>query len=297
MGRRGRARRASGQELERWEQKLIEAVARSIRTTDRDDLEAELAQRLFVLKRQSRSAIKNWRAYVFKFLRNKAFSWIRRWRSLQERMAPLDRSSHDPGEEGRSLADTLALSEPEPAESLALAQFLEHLDLELKRIWEALVEARGNRTKAARRLGLHRNTIGARVREIQQLLIAHGFGAGAQAISSMTTPRAPVREAEPKVPTKRERFIQFSSPLLKTLLTRRLSGTQWRILLWVIRETSRHKQRATSFSWSRIARDLSIHRSNAFRAGMNLQRADLLSVHGGKIGLPRRFGRLSKRRH
>jgi hypothetical protein len=51
---------------------LLRAVAGRFRTTERDELEAELARRLLALKRSQPLGIRSWERYIAKFLFNKA---------------------------------------------------------------------------------------------------------------------------------------------------------------------------------------------------------------------------------
>src|SRR5262249_27790100 len=64
-----------------WELQLIKKVARTFRTTEKDDLEGELSKKLLELKSQRRPDIRNWKAYVAKFLFNKAANLVRNSRA------------------------------------------------------------------------------------------------------------------------------------------------------------------------------------------------------------------------
>src|SRR5207249_9177384 len=65
----------------------------------------------------------------------------------------------------------------------------------------------------------------------------------------------------------------------------RLSGTQWRILLWVIRQTYGWNRSTTAFSWYQIAKELSLDRGGVFRAGKRLLEGAILYAQAGRIGI------------
>jgi len=74
------------------------------------------------------------------------------------------------------------------------------------------------------------------------------------------------------------RFVRISTGLLEALLRVRLSGTQWRILLWVVRHTYGWNREWTPFTWYRLAKELDMDRAAAFRAGNALIQAQLLML-------------------
>ena len=76
--------------------------------------------------------------------------------------------------------------------------------------------------------------------------------------------------------THPDRFVRLPTELLGALLHARLSGTQWRILLWVIRHTYGWNRSTTAFSWYQIAKELSLDRGGVFRAGKRLLEGAML---------------------
>ncbi len=80
-------------------------------------------------------------------------------------------------------------------------------------------------------------------------------------------------------------FVRLPTPLLDAFLQAPLSGTQWRILLWVIRHTYGWHVSATRFSWYRIAHDTSLDRGGIVRGGARLVRARILRVQGNEVGI------------
>src|SRR5882672_6073138 len=82
-----------------------------------------------------------------------------------------------------------------------------------------------------------------------------------------------------------ERFVRLPTALLEALVRVRLSGSQWRIVLWVIRQTLGWNRSTTAFSWYRIARDLALDRGGLLRAGRMLLRSGILYSGGGQLGI------------
>src|SRR5437016_2358107 len=70
-------KRRSRRQVHAWELILIDQVARRFSTTERDDLQAELARKLLMLKSLGHAHARDWNAYVTKFLYNKAANWVR----------------------------------------------------------------------------------------------------------------------------------------------------------------------------------------------------------------------------
>src|SRR6266704_4258643 len=79
-----------------------------------------------------------------------------------------------------------------------------------------------------------------------------------------------------------DRFIRFPSGLLDALLRARLSATQWRVVLWVVRRTLGWNRLRTRFSWYRIAKELGADRAALYRAGVGLLKTGTLVVRGGQ---------------
>jgi DNA-directed RNA polymerase specialized sigma24 family protein len=154
----------------------VKITAQRIRTTERDDLESELARRLLQLKRYPPSRVRNWDAFVAMVLRHKAANWIRDRQTREVRMVALDESREQ--DDGAILALEDVLTSPEPDKDLCIdfARLWDGLDPELQTAWTMLGEENGNQSNVARRLGRHRNTIRSWVRKIRQSINAHGLG-------------------------------------------------------------------------------------------------------------------------
>jgi len=82
-----------------------------------------------------------------------------------------------------------------------------------------------------------------------------------------------------------DRFVRLPTDLLEALLRERLSGTQWRIVGWVIRRTLGWNRRTTAFSWYRIASEVRMDRGGVVRAGHGLVRSGIISLEGHEIGI------------
>lgn len=82
-----------------------------------------------------------------------------------------------------------------------------------------------------------------------------------------------------------DRFIRLPTELLESLLQVRLSGMQWRILSWVIRQTYGWNRNTAPFSWYRIATDLASNRGGVVRAGNRLLGCGILNSEANQIGI------------
>ena len=279
------SRSPDNEELEAWETQLIKSVVTRYDVLDREDLEAELAWRLLVLKRGRGPEIRNWRAYVSKFLCNKASDWIRKTRPRERSTLSLDAPLGVGGEEAdQTLADLLHFSETDPDRRLELKHALAELPSNLQTVLRILTEEGWNQTIVARRLRRHRNTIRTWIRRIRQTLIAHGLA------PELDTKKASVSRA---VATgsgslrDRERFIVISYPVIEALGNVHLSGSQWRLILWVISQCSMRKQRTVPFSWRGIGRALVMDHVSMRRAGTRLLSSGVLFIDCGRIGFER----------
>ena len=162
------------QDLERWERELVKAIAATIRTTERADLESVLALHLWQTKQRFGSVAEKWRGLAATVLRNKAANWIRDRQLYESRLTSLDRSPRE-GETLPPLMDTLRSHGTDADVELALQRVWDELDEVLRRAWALLVEETGNQTRVASRLGVHRNTVRVWVRKIREALERHGF--------------------------------------------------------------------------------------------------------------------------
>lgn len=159
--------------IEPQEFELIAKVVRAFRTPERDELQAELAKRLLDLKHRAPAGIRDWNAYLAKFLYNKASNWVKSARIRERRQRSLDQP--DPQDPSERIREPPEPRETEPGAAMALAQLWEELSPELRQFWTVLLEERGNQSAATARLGMHRNTARAWRSDILKVLNRHGF--------------------------------------------------------------------------------------------------------------------------
>lgn len=166
-------RKRSCAEIAPWELALIRTVAQRFRTMEREELEAELARRLLVLKLYPPRGIRDWRRYAAKFLYNKASNWIRDSRARERRAVAVDKTAGE--SETFALTDLLPAPEPRHDLRIAFAHIWKELDPELRAFWQLLLEENGNQLRVARKLGKHRNTVRLWIKKIRKILVSHGF--------------------------------------------------------------------------------------------------------------------------
>jgi phage replication O-like protein O len=92
-----------------------------------------------------------------------------------------------------------------------------------------------------------------------------------------------------------DRFIRLPTELLEALLHAPLSGTQWRIVGWVVRQTYGWNRHVAPFTWYRIAGDLSMDRGGVVRAGNRLLRSGILFAQGGGVGIQKNDAQWKRR--
>lgn len=162
--------------IEAWELDLVRKVAQAFRDCEHDELAAELASRLLELKSNPPIGIRNWRAYLAKFLYNKASNIVRNWRLRDSRSIPFDQPKESDDDPIMSSLDTLLAHDSRPEKlRQEFSGAWESLAPELRELWEVLVEEKGRQGAAAKRLGKHRNTVALWLRQIREVLKAHGF--------------------------------------------------------------------------------------------------------------------------
>src|SRR5215831_5696783 len=86
-----------------------------------------------------------------------------------------------------------------------------------------------------------------------------------------------------------DRFVRLSTELLEALLCSKLTGVQFRIILWVIRNTYGWNRELTPFSWYQIARNLALNRGSVYRAGETLLESGVLIFQDGRLGMQKDY--------
>jgi hypothetical protein len=274
------AKEPASEGIEPWELDLIGDFARRVERYEPEELQAELARQLLAFK-HTRPAVADWRGYLPGFLEREFSSWRKSRARRQKRLVALDYWSEEEGfRESRLSA---ALGEPDPGiTEIELRLWREHLPAKLRRLWDILSRDRVSLTTAARRLHKHPNTVRAWVRKIRHALATPPEPLR-RAVHSFALAPPNRRRSAAKRPTSVSLSLRFLSAALRLSLT----GTEWRILLKVILEADRRKQRMIPFTWYAIATALSSDRSGVRRAGRHLVRRGLLLVLHGRIGVDR----------
>lgn len=276
---------SGGEQLEPWEKRLIKTVAADYRTLDPEDLAADLAWRLLVLKRGRKPTIRNWPAYVRKSLRNKALNWIKKNRSREEKTTSLDATINADDETGNTLVDVLRSTDPDAERSLALKQALASLPSELHAALTILIEENWNQIAAGRRLHKHRNTIRVWIARIRGTLALHGFRPGADSENAYGSTATDINPRG-RIPQNR-RAVAIACSVLKRFSELHLSGAEWRLALWVLHRTWERKQRMIGLRWRGIAKELRMDHRGIRRSAIRLLRRRILITETSRIGLER----------
>jgi len=264
-----------------WELDLIMAFVAKVKApaSEREELQAELARKWLIQRIRKPAGIRNLKAYLKGFLRHKIADWHRERGIERQQQVSLDSPAWVEADQPLTLEGILEFFEPDHDLQLDVRNFLQMLDSRLRSVLAVLIEQKGNQSQAARRLGCHRNTIGAMLRKIRELARHRGF----------RIPRAFTARA-----AGRPSILRRESPRLVTVdaqIIERLevhaNGASWRVLLWVVSETARRKKRTVPYSWYRIAEEICLDRGDTHRAGMQLAKSGLITIGNGCIGLGR----------
>lgn len=153
--------------LAAWEYDRVDRIALRTRTTERDDLRAELARLALSLKVRRLRGVKDWQRYLTACLRNRALNWVRDERAIKGRTISIDDDVVG-WVQVRWLAEAPVDLDLQVTVSDVLATF----PPPIQRLCCVLVEQGGCRTSTGRRLGLHRNTVTAVIRRVAAALRA-----------------------------------------------------------------------------------------------------------------------------
>lgn len=149
-----------------WEFQLIRRIANRFGAGDPTELESTLVEHLATLL-PPQPHVRNWKAYVRTALRRRALNWNRDRKQERLREMSLDRplSTDD---EAITVHDRLPGVEASPLTREILKRIRRELDPPLRQVCDAMIQENMNRTRAAKRLGIHRNTLGQRLRTIHE---------------------------------------------------------------------------------------------------------------------------------
>lgn len=161
--------------IEPWELELVRKVVRAFRTYEKEELEAELARKLLVLKKGRLKRIRDWKRYTTKFLYNKASNWVRDSRARESRHIPIVSPSDVAVVGGFVSEDLLPAREQSDDLRMSFADVWAELSPELRQLWIDLIAEDGNQVAVARNLGKHRNTVRLWIRRIRRVLRRHGI--------------------------------------------------------------------------------------------------------------------------
>ena len=80
-----------------------------------------------------------------------------------------------------------------------------------------------------------------------------------------------------------ESFMPLPNALADALIRLRLSGSQWRLIFWTLRNTLGWNRESTKFTWYQIAKELGIDRAGLLRAARPLLDRGLLVAENGRL--------------
>jgi PucR C-terminal helix-turn-helix domain len=205
-----------------WERQLAASTARRFERIEPEELEAELDKTIIELKTGLLTHVRHWGKYLATALRRTAINWKRRRRLVSQKELA--------GSELETEFPLPALPEETDFDRrVEIARFRNALQPELQKVLEVLERHNFNQTEASKELGIHRNTLSARLGRIKQ--IAREFRPDECPAEQI------VRKAR-----SRDAPIVLRSSFLRQISQMRLSASAWCILLWIIRELSRRKK-------------------------------------------------------
>ena len=161
-------------EIEDWEGKMIQIEVGRANTAEREDLRAELVRKVLALKNEWQPGIRDWKRYMARALRNERVSWIRKWIIKEKKHVNIIESKTH-SEDFPTGGVILSAQHRDLNDEIAVAKACKELRPEQRLLLRTLDEADGNQALAARRLGIHRNTLRYRLRIIQRIFTRHGF--------------------------------------------------------------------------------------------------------------------------
>src|SRR4051794_627682 len=88
---------------------------------------------------------------------------------------------------------------------------------------------------------------------------------------------------QPYIEAMATSFMPLPNALTEALLRSRLSGNQWRLIMWSLRNTLGWNRPSTPFSWYRIANELEADRTGVLRAARPLIQQQLLAIEQGRL--------------
>src|SRR5258708_7446268 len=121
---------------------MVNKVSRAFRTAELEELQAELARKLLELKRRMPPNIRVWKAYLAKFLCNKASNWVRDSRKRDTRRLALTREIGE-GDSEILRGEILRSLEKETVARIALTELLNKFGPEVRELCDSLLQENG----------------------------------------------------------------------------------------------------------------------------------------------------------
>lgn len=274
---------------------LARQVAGRFRTLRRVELEVELAHVALKNLENPPPDKHNLHGYIYQMLFNLGLKRVREWRRREAVEEPFDEGLHVTQSPSREF-DAIDVRE-------ALSRLGEVLDQNLRQFIAALIRNDYKVGRASDECGIHRNTGTAYLRVCREKLEALGFCTERSCAKLPPPSPLPVEGNVPNIDianrshvvTPGRAFILVPTLLVEWLASLPLSGTEFRIALWVIRNTYGWHRGSVGFSWYGIAQALKMDRGGTVRAGRKLVTSAVLvftEVSGTakrRIGFPGRF--------
>jgi hypothetical protein len=242
-------------------------------------------------------------------LRNETATWARRWTAKEAKHVEILESNIDTESFTRP-GVVLSSTDPDHDQTIAVGLAYKELRYDQRLLLDVLDETGRNLKRAAEILGIHPITFRRRLRQIQHIFVRHAVASEARSTTSddcrqrLSYPQAleessgaegtahskPIprllRLQMPLPVTQSDRFVRVPTDVLNAILRSPImTGTQLRILLWVMRQTYGWNRKAAMFSWYGIAQDLSMDRGGIVRAGNALLRSKVLHAEEGRVRL------------
>ena len=145
-----------------FELELVQRVARRWRTTDQSELESALTLHVASLYRK-RNTVTDWKAFLITALNAKANNWLRDRQRHHRDLVSIDQVALE-GNEQPAPPD---ITDTNTDDQFLIDRLRRKLPPALSRVLDALVAENYDQTRAAIRLGVHRNTIRNALRRIR----------------------------------------------------------------------------------------------------------------------------------
>lgn len=166
----GRTRYSPG--FEDWEMAAINYAARLAREPqEQEELRAELARKVLVLRSRPRTKVTHWKAYVTTSLIHEAKRWLILQRSGKSTVSLDADAFEDTDHLPVSMLRRLSVHEGDFG--VAARQFWQDLRPEDQNLLILLEEASGNQVAVAKILGIHRNTVALWLKRIRKVWKKH----------------------------------------------------------------------------------------------------------------------------